>query len=56
MQLNSRRGRTDGLYHPSIGQRRQLDDDIRGPASTVETNRGTAGDLVKTGTATDTTW
>ena len=32
------------------------DFDIRGPAATVETNRGTAGDLVKTGTAADTTW
>jgi hypothetical protein len=32
------------------------DYDIRGPAATVTTNLGSAGDFVKTGTATDAAW
>jgi hypothetical protein len=32
-----------------------MDFDIRGPDSTLTTNRGTGGDFVKTGTATDMT-
>jgi hypothetical protein len=32
------------------------DFDTDGPASDIETNHGSGGDFVKTGTATDATW